>query len=159
MSRYYTKSGKAKTIIITVITLCAVIVLGAVGINFLRADTETIGPGAFSVGGLNATGEYVERKDAIYTEDLITVDGLRIERDFESTVTFTVFFYDSDKAFIEATESITKLTSSDVPENAEYCRIMITPERPADLEADEDFEIGYFARRSYAKELTITVNK
>ena len=159
MSRNYgvRKRGKAKTVIVTALVVCAILIFGAFAVNLLRADTRTVGASAFSVGGLDETGTYIERSDAIYTKDLIECKGLKIERDFESNVSYQVFFYDEEEEFLEASELITE-KFSDVPENAKYCRVMIVPEVPEDVEADE-FEIGFFSAIKYAKQLTITVNR
>ena len=138
-------------VLLVAVGICA----GAVGIFAATSrDTEKIGAGAFSIGGLNDQGEYVEQKNTIFTDELIECQGLEITPDFKSTVEYKVFLYSTDKELIEVTDKLSgnyKLNNA----MAQYCRIMIIPEGSA----KKDFEIGMFEVRSYAKQLTITVNR
>ena len=157
MSKFRFKSRGG---IIAIIAFVALFILAAaLAVTLFRPEMKTIGSSAFSVGGLNDAGEYVENDQAIYTKNLIECDGLTIERDFESTVKYEVFFYDEEKIFIESSGELEgNFAEEMIPEGAKYCRIMITPEIPEDVDA-EDFKIGALKVRGYAKQLTVKVDR
>ncbi len=118
-------------------------------------DTKSISPGAFSIGGLDEQGEYVARKNALFTEDLIECQGLEITPDIKCESTYRIYLYDHNKELIEATDMLAgnyKLTNTAV----QYCRIMIVP---AAAEEDEDFEITFLNKWTYASQLDIRVNR
>ena len=151
--------NRTKGIIATVAIIALVILVAALAVTLFRPEMRTIKPGVFSVGGLDENGKFVENNQAIYTEKLIECDGLTIDRDFESTVKYEVFFYDENEAFLESSGSLEgRFTEDEIPEGAEFCRIMIVPEIPEDVDADE-FKIGIFKVRGYAKQLIIKVDR
>ena len=147
--------------------LCLLLVVGAVmGITTLTGkDTIPIRSTAFSVGGINDDGNYVKTDTSIYTKDMFECQGLTIEPDFEATGTYQVFYYDSNKNFIGATEVMNAedgvYTKADTFTLAQYARIMITPAVPVDEDAEEDeaFRIRFYEVTSYAGDYTITVDK
>lgn len=138
------------------IVLGAVILLGTLGGAALLFGSETreIPSSAFSVGGLDDSGEYVEQVNTIFTEDLIECQGLEITPDVKNTSTYVVYLYDADKQFIESSGSLSrsyKLTRTDV----RYCRVMIVPEKSL----EEDFEIKFWDVWDYANDINIKVNR
>ena len=147
--------------------LVGVLLVGAVaGLgSVFGKDTKTISSSAFAVGGINAQGNYEKTDLSIYTKDMFECQGLSIEPDFQATGTYKVFYYDSNKNFIGATD---ELNAEDGVYNrgnayitAQYARIMITPDVPVDEDGKEveDFKIRFYEVTSYASDYTITVNK
>lgn len=142
--------------------LAVLVILGAAaGIMSLATnDTVKIGAGEFSVGALDPeTGKYVERKDAIYTPEAFSAQGLKITPDFETAdVEYQIFWYDENDRFLEASDVLTEGYSEQklLPT---YARIVIYP---STLDEDgmeiEDFKIRFYEVRKIAKALTITVD-
>lgn len=159
------KRIKWKNIISAV--LVGVLLIGAVaGLgSIFGKDTKTISPGAFSVGAINAQGNYEKSDVSIYTKDMFECQGLSIEPDFEATGTYKVFYYDSNKNFISATDELNAedgvYTKGITSPLARYARVMITPDVPTDEDGKkvEDFKIRFYEVMNYANEYNITVNK
>ena len=158
-------SKKTKSIISGI--LLVVIIAGVLALagSLLGKETKTISSTEFSVGGINAQGNYVESKTSIYTKDMFECQGLSIEPDFEATGTYQVFYYDSNKNFFGATD---ELNAEDGVYNigetfvfAKYARIVITPDVPLDEDGnvEENFKIRFYEVVGYAKDYKITVNK
>ena len=147
--------------------LVGVLLVGAVaGLgSVFNKDTKTISSSAFSVGGINAQGNYEKTDLSIYTKDMFECQGLSIEPDFEATGTYKVFYYDSNKNFIGATDELNAedgvYTKGDKFVLAQYARVMITPDVPTDEDGKEveDFKIRFYEVTSYAGDYTITVSK
>ena len=145
---------KKKTRNILSIILVALLTIGAgFGIHaIVSVKTKTISPSIFTTGSLNANGEYVASKKSLYNENMFACQGLKIQRDFESTVTYDVHYYDVVGVHL-GKESVT-CEYYELPTqyaNARYCRIEIKPQGGKD--------ISFFERYSIAKQLTITVDK
>ena len=139
-----------------VVGLSAILGVGAIfGITRLAEKAEEthkkITP-TFTVGGLNESGKYEETEESIYTKTAFECDGLDITLEFDSNVSYSVFFYNKDAEFISSTG---KLTSSydekTTPEKADYARIVITP--------NDDDKVSWYEVSKYAKQLTIEVSK
>lgn len=133
---------------LTLIT--AISIITAVKLND-SIKTKEIGWTSYSIGSLNVeTGKLEESRYSIRTEDYITLDGFICEISEDAEITYRLFFYDKDKAFIEASDDLTDDFST-VVENAKYVRIVITP--------ITDVEFSLTNISTYAKQLTVTVNK
>ena len=157
MSKYKRKNSRGlKKTITTIASILAILIFVGVFAGVFR-DTTKIGPLAFEIGGLDENGEYVKQNHTLFTKELVTCDGLEISVDFDSTSSYEVFFYDEEKAFMESTGELVKNLST-VPEGAEFCRIVISPEIPADEEV-EDFKISFFDKVSYVNDFEIVVDK
>lgn len=153
---------------VLIITLVAVLGIGAVaGISAIaKEEKKTISSTVFSRGAIDQNGFYVESDNSIYTKDLIECQGLEIEPDFEASGHYQVFYYNSNKSFIGATQFL-DCQSNGVyvkGENfafAKYCRIVITPATPKDDYGNtvEDYKIKFYEVAGIANKFTITVNK
>ena len=110
--------------------------------------TKTLGSNIFtySIGLLDESGEYKKGTSSIYTKDYYSVDGLTIELKEDADVTYKVFFFDEDKDFVSSTTDFTE-----IPESAEYFKIVITP--------TNDAEVSLSEVNSYAKQLVVTIDK
>lgn len=145
---------KIKWIIVSILLL--ILGAGLIGVTIKLNDsikTKEVSSSAYAVGTLSSTtGKYVEGTTSIYTEDFITVDGLTVKVKDDANVTYKLFFYDKEKEFISATESLSSdANSTSVVSGAKYFKVMITP--------NSDPEVSYFEISKYAGRITVTVNK
>lgn len=139
--------------------LAVILIVGAVGAVAAFATNDSKPAGAmFKVGGLNpTTGKYVDTDKSIYTEKAFDCFGLRVEPDFESTVTYDIYYYDDDEKLLRVVEGLTEVYSEKF-ELAAKCRILIHPEIPDDVK-EKDFKVSIFDVAKYASMLNITVSK
>lgn len=166
MSRYdeydYEDYGTGRKNLILWIVCFALIAVIAIGliVSFARINaaipTKTVSTSAFEIGLLGTDdGEYVVGTTSIYTEDNIPVDGLKCKPTATASIEYQVFFYDEEDEFISATsvysEDIWSTEFHEVPENAKFARVMITPLHDPEISGKEV--------RTYAEMLTITYNK
>ena len=132
-------------------------IIAAVVTLFFQVDRQTtverIGAESFSIGTLDESGAGTEEDTAIYTKNAFTTDGLKVEMNADAEVTYVLYFYDADDEFISATETLSADFDGEIPEGAEYARVMITPT------ADEDGKVSFIEVLGYANALTITVNR
>ena len=164
MSKNFKPKGKLAKVLSVIAIFAVIFGACAVFAAISRDETKTIGAGAFKVGGVNDSGNYEKSNVSIYTEDMFECQGLVIEPDFEASGTYRVFYYDSNKNFIGATEVIHAADSIYTKGNsfilAKYARIMITPDAvDEDGKADKDFKIRFYEAYGYASNFSITVNK
>lgn len=155
MKRYLSRNWKN----ILMIVLAVALVLAAVGglAAIFTRDTDTIGPGEFKRGKLDALGNYEESKQAIYTKKAFSCQGLRIVPDFEAGGKFDVYYYDENDSFLGATTGQNSVFEEDYPA-ASHCRIVYYPEKPSGVKTSE-WKIGLLEVRKYAKLLKITVDR
>lgn len=151
------KMGKFGRILAFV--LCGALIIGALGsvVAFAQNDTKSAGA-IFKVGGLDeTTGKYIENDQTIYTEKAIDAYGLRIEPDFESTVTYDIFYYDGEDKLLKVVKGLTDVYDEDF-ELAAKCRIVIHPEIPDDVK-EKDFKVRFYEVAKYSSMLKITNSK
>lgn len=111
----------------------------------------------YKVGGLTSYGKYQETKESIYTKEAFQCQGLLIEPQFDSTITYQVFFYDNLGNFVSSTSSMEGYYTDEIPTGSSYARIVITPKWDKDTK-DDDRKINIFQVSKYSKQLTIKVN-
>lgn len=148
------------------IALAALVLFGAVGAvaSFATNDTKTIGFSEFEIGSLNEVdGQYVEDKTAIFTKDAFECQGLKVKPEFDSDVTYQIFWYNEDELYLDCTQKTTLKSAQFVgstPELAKYARIVIFPSQ-LDEEGKQikDFKVSIFDIPTIVKNLKITVNK
>ena len=155
-----TMSAK-KTSKAALFTSIGAIVLAAVtsvavlfGISAKDVTTKTLNNNDFKIGGLSEVGKVIESKESLVSKDFIEVDGMTIEVDEETaTITYDVAFYNEDKEFISTSEANNgDFDVANVPENAKYCKISITPN-----EVDgEAVKLNVFNQAKYLKQITVT---
>lgn len=179
MSKYNRRGGYKKSfmskkdwknLLITIVVVILTLTLVSGVTTLFKADTKTIHP-VFTVGGIDETnGEHVDTEGSIYTKDAFECKGLAVQLDFDSHVTYQAFFYDNLDNYISASPVYDQGAELDVPEDAVYARLEVTPiweeinvdeEADTDTEADEDAEpenvIKWYDVSKYANQLTITV--
>lgn len=155
---------KTKDLINKIVSV-ALVVATAVGIGALighfvsnKADEDgrvVINP-SYEIGGLTAYGKYEETKESIYTKEAFKCDGLNIEPEFDSTITYQVFFYDGLGNFVDSSASLEGYYTEEIPTGSSYARIVITPKWDKDTK-DDDKKINIFQVNKYAKQLTVKV--
>lgn len=156
---------KTKDLISKIVSV-ALVVATIVGIGALighfvsnKADDNgrvEINP-SYEVGGLTSYGKYEETKESIYTKEAFQCQGLLIEPQFDSTITYQVFFYDNLGNFVSSTSSMEGYYTDEIPTGSSYARIVITPKWDKDTK-DDDRKINIFQVSKYSKQLTIKVN-
>lgn len=142
------------------VILALLLCLGAVGgiLALSHRDTVEVKASAFKIGGLDAGGAYTARKDAIYTPEAFSCQGLKVTPAFDSNVEYQIFFFDEDDRFLEATEVMTGAYTEErlLPS---YARIMIiADDTDADGDVIEDFKLRSWDVRKVAGNLDITVD-
>ena len=157
--KFFKKISRKKWIRAICIMLVCVTAFGVFGgiAASVTNDTKNISPAVFSRGGLDDKGEYVATKKTLYTKEAFECKGLRIEPEFESNVSFDVYYYDFSGTFLTVEKNINKLYDVDSP-FAKMCRIVIHPSIPEGVK-EKDFEIGLLEVYGIAKSLKITVDK
>ncbi len=105
---------------------------------------------SYEVGSLSRDGKYSETEESIYTKTAFECQGLKITPDFDSQVSYQVFFYDQNEQYLESTASMTEFYEG-TPLLAKYARIEITPQ--------EDEKVSWYEVNKYAKQITVEVNK
>lgn len=111
---------------------------------------------SFERGSLNDVGIYTETKASIYTKEALDYgSGVKIKLDFDSDVSYQIFFYDQNDDFVEKTEVLTKTAVSTCDEAASF-RIVVTPLWSSDVEKDDQIVRAWQVNK-YAKQLTVMV--
>ena len=139
----------------------AVLLAGALGIGaifgiaklgeVLDTPTKTIHP-IYSVGGISSTTGKGDSsiKSSVYTKDAFECQGLKITPNFDSNVSYEVFFYNSYEQFLYSSGSKTDFYESD-NKLAKYARIVVTP--------NNDDKVSWFETAKYGAQLKVEVNK
>lgn len=156
---YKTKSSINK--IISFILIVGILIGAVALINHFvsnRVDDDglvEVSP-KFEVGGLSTYGKYVETKNSIYTKDAFECKGLNVLMEFDSTVSYEVFFYDKYGEFLISTGTKKVDFKDELLESVTHARVVITPIWDEDLNED-DKEIKWYQISKYTKQLTFKV--
>ncbi len=155
--RYMDTKGKVKciAIIVGVLLIIGTLIGLIVKVNNLE-KTKTISSTSYSRGLLDdQTGKLPSEVDysGIHTDDYIKVDGLKCELKENAEISYQINWYDTNKTFIGVTDHTENFDGTSIPENAKYCKIEIIPED------DNDGTVSVLEVYTYAKQLTVTVNK
>lgn len=147
------KKNKIKwilTIVSFVLSLATIIgVLFAFG---NMAETKTMSSTAYHIGTIDDGGKIVDSRKSIYS-DMKTTESLEITLDEDSQITYKVVFYDENEDFISMSETLeTDFDTTATPENAEYFRVVITPNQID----GEDTIVNIFNMGKYTKMLNVT---
>lgn len=138
-----------------IVCILLVALIGGVTYAIVRVvhkdETKEISSLAYKIGALDDNGAFMKNTASIVSKDFISSNGLTIKLQENAEVSYKVFFYDADKAFVSASEAQSADYAGTIPENAKYAKIVITPLH--------DAEVSIFEMSGYAKQLTVTVNK
>ena len=162
--KYKTKKT-LKTLALSALGIGAIVgVASGLGTLGEKADNElkTIYP-TFEVGGLREfDGKFEESKKTIYTKTAFECQGLEIKLDFDNTIDYQVFFYESDGDFISASSVMSGNETLQVPLMATHARLEVTPnwsEMGEDYKDTKNQEIKWYEVTKYSTQLSLKVNK
>lgn len=142
--------------LVLAVLLIAGVVAGISGIVSAASDSKEGVSLDFERGTIDSNGEHRPGNGSLFTPEMIRAKGLEINLEFDSTVSYKVFFYDKDGNFRYATEQQNKSGEYHCPAEG-YARIMITPRW--ELIEDDDQEISWYEVWGYEDQLDIRVDK
>ena len=142
------------------ILLCLVVVGGVVGgVVALTRNTDKIedaltyksyGWTHYRVGGLDGSGKYMSTDQSVYTKEAFLCQGLNVELDFDSDVSYQIYFYDQNNEFVHTTGRLTgTFEQESIPFFAKYARIVVTP--------NDDNKVTIFEIQKYASQLNTKI--
>ena len=144
------KSDKIKWVIVfALVILLAIGFAGMAVVLNRQIKTVELTSLSYEIGVLDETGAEEENNAAIRTKDFVSVDGLTVKVCKEPTVTYQLFFYDTDKKFISSSDELSADYSSTIPENAEYVKVMITP-------IEDENGVTFTEMSGHANQFTVT---
>lgn len=149
---------KSDTVKWVIIFLLVIGIIGALVALFVQLDRQTtvteLGPEAYMIGALDEEGKAVDGDASIVTRKVFTTDGLKVELADDAKVTYELFFYDEEDAYISSTGALsTDFLGLTVPLNAETAKIVITPVE------DEDGKVSLTEVIGYADQVTVTIDR
>ena len=150
-----------KTVILTVVSVALIAALAVTGITlFNKKDKDSDGyvevSPKFSIGGLAADGTYEETDGSLYTKDAISAENVKVVLEFDSTVTYQLFFYDEYDNFVSAGVALGKGSETEVPEGASAFRIELTPVWGEDVDEDNQ-KVTILNKYSFEKQITVSI--
>ena len=150
------KRDKGKWLATLIIGIILTAIVAGMAIQMDRSLTTTrLGAESYSIGCLDANGEYKASQLSIYTREGISVDGLDIDvKESKTEFKYKLFFYDEEGKFLSSSEFCTvDFDTNNIPEGADTVKIVITPT----LESGDNINIFEISR--VADLLTVTVNR
>ena len=157
MPKYVKRSKKDKMSIIIALIIIAITVFGLMNLQS-KPDANgkiKISP-TFSLGGLTSYGRYLESDKSIYTEDYFKCYGLEVDLKFESTIKYQIFFYDKNGSYLDSSALLDRSYSNEIPENAVYARIVISPTYEGIIN-EKDKKIHWYEVIKYSTQIKIKV--
>ena len=126
-------------------TLCVGTVAGvaSAGVSIARHAKENlkeITP-TFNIGSLNEQGEYSESEDSLYSKDIIKTQYFEIDLDFDSSVSFDIYFYNDDESFLSKKLNLNEYKNSAVKYDYNYFRLVIHPNIEDELTLLNKYEV------------------
>ena len=159
MSKKYKAKNRTKKIVAGIVAAVVAIAALAGIIALFRPNTKDekikINP-AFSVGALDENGAYEQSDSTLYTKDAFDAEGLETKVAFDATISYQLFYYDENVDFISASGTLNVNYVAELPEGAEYARVMIMPDWTG-VEV-EDQEIGVLDKSKYTSQIEFWVN-
>lgn len=147
-----TKQAKGVAVAV-VIGVLAVSTTGlALALNSAVKQTEVVAMD-FKVGTINAEGNPELVDGSVYSK-IFSAKGLEVECSENIDVTYVIAWYDRDQGYISSTESMgVNFHKENVPESAEYARIIVTPND------DSDGKISISEKYEYVGQLKILYDR
>lgn len=134
--------------------------VGAIGIvglgikstvNYFKNDTKTLHLN-YEVGNLGTDGKYVNDELALYSNKF-ACEGLKATLAFDNEINYQFYYYDILDNFVSSSDVLTSGFKAEIPWNAAYSRVVITPTN------DEDGKISFMEKHKYGNQLNVSVNK
>lgn len=149
---------KTKDIIFTIISI--LVIIGLIGglVGLFKNNSQEEGYKEiklqYEIGGLTSYGKYYETESSLYTKESFDCFGLKTELNFDSTISYKIFYYDENDNFVTFTGPYTSNEEIYVPAGAEKARIEITPVWDDDVD-EEDRVVKWNTKTKYTKQLTV----
>ncbi len=151
------RESKAKRVFkgILIFLIIAGVLAGTVALvsHFKKDDGYDVVKPKFVIGGLDENGMFVETKYSLYTEEAFYCEGLKITKDFKSTLNYQVFYYDDFDNYQGKTAVYTTSAMIRIPTGAVKARIVITPS------GESKEQLGFFDRIKLPREIEIKITK
>ena len=141
---------------IVLIIILVFAVIGGIG-SCAKDETDNVSMFEFERGDLDKNGQHVESKRAVYTKKAFECLGLKCTPDFDSHLSYSVYYYDSEDNFLDSVTGLTRTYEYDHP-FATHARVVIYPDVPED-ENEDDYEIPFYKVYTVANKLDITVSE
>ena len=125
-----TKKDRWKWFLIFGAVALVVVMIVGIFLKLGRMETsQTLSNTSYSIGSIDtSSGKVIESRQNAYTKSMYKVDNMEITLSDDATISYKVFFYDKDKDFISATNSLNAdFDLNTLPSSAEYFRVVITP--------------------------------
>lgn len=149
---------KTKDIIFTIISI--LVIIGLIGglVGLFKNNSQEEGYKEiklqYEIGGLTSYGKYYETESSLYTKESFDCFGLKTELNFDSTISYKIFYYDENDNFVTFTGPYTSNEEIYVPAGVEKARIEITPVWDDDVD-EEDRVVKWNTKAKYSKQLTV----
>ena len=159
--KYYKKKVNLKMVgAIALASLTSVAAIAGIGALANKSEDGYKKVNAvYAIGGLDDSGNYVESDGTIYTKHGFNVedmDTVYADIDFDSTISYQLFYYGENDVFISASTVYTDDIKHDVPEGALTCRVEITPIWGEDVKKDNQ-KVSWLSKGDYASQLKLSV--
>ena len=142
-------------VFVFLLVIAAVALISSLSVNN-NGELEKINP-KFSIGALDATGEFMESDSSLVTKEAFVCNDLTVYKDFNSDINYQIFFYDYDENFILSTEVRNDKFVNELPNWTYYARIVITPVWDKDI-AEEDQIIKWYEVYKYSSKLNVEIS-
>ena len=140
---------------LAVLLICGAVAGVSALVEVAEDDKKTISP-VFKIGGLSDEGIATDNKGALFTPEAFKADGLEINLDFDSHLSYQVYYYTPDDEYVGCTEKFTKSGSPYLAPGL-YARVVLYPIW-GQLD-DEDMEISWYEVFGYTSDVEIRVTK
>lgn len=137
--------------------LCVVLLFGIVSFFAFSFNNEMkdISSTAFEIGALSDQGKYIKSDKHLYTEEFFECQGLTVEVEFDSYVSYEVFYYREDKSFIGSTGNLVDSYEKGTAfTNAKYARVVMMP-----VLNDGDTKLTFLNKFIYSNDIKVKVLK
>lgn len=145
----------------SVVLIFATVIAMALGVSTItkkmKDETKVIHP-TFEIGGINAEGKANKAKDSIVTVESFLCKGLEVNLDFDATIKYQVFYYDVLNKYIESSPVYFEKAEMNIPINAFYARIVVTPIWNNSIK-EKDRVCDWYDVLKYSSQLEIKVSK
>ena len=146
---------KVLSFALAILLLCGAVAGVSALVEHFDDDMKTIHP-TFKRGALDIYGAVTSDKGALYTPEAFKADGLEVNLDPESHLSYRVFYYTADNEYLGCSELFTK---SGKPYFAAgvYARVVLYP--VWDQLDDDDEKISWYQVWGYASDVELRVLK
>lgn len=146
---------KVLSFALAILLLCGVVAGVSALVEHFDDDMKTIHP-TFKIGALDVEGVATSDKGALYTPEAFKADGLEVNLDPESHLSYRVFYYTADNEYLGCSELFTK-SSKPYFGPGVFARVVLYP--IWDQLDDGDEKISWYQIWSYTSDVELRVLK